>query len=93
MTSSRAAFAALTTTALVAAGLGLGPLPAHGEPPTCQGRAATVVGSATSATTTGTEGDDVIVASITENGSVLGLGGNDVVCIVDGAEATRFGVQ
>ena len=35
--------------------------------------------------TVGTEGDDVIVAPLGNQGRVLGLGGNDTICLVDGA--------
>lgn len=71
----------LTTAALaclVAPGLALlGQTPASGAAATCQGRAATVVGSGHRVD--GTEGPDVIVTNGAR--SVYALGGDDLVCI------------
>ena len=48
---------------------------------------ATVVGPTAGFDTTGTEGDDVIRAPLGNQGTVLGLGGNDTIYLVDGASA------
>ena len=56
---------------------------AEAEVVTCQGRPATIVGPTESEMTTGTEGDDVIVAPMYGNSSVSAGGGNDTVCLVD----------
>lgn len=58
---------------------------AQAQDVTCQGQAATVVGPTDGFDTVGTEGDDVIVAPVGNQGRVLGLGGNDTICLVDGA--------
>ena len=58
---------------------------AQAQDVTCQGQAATVVGTTDGFNTVGTEGDDVIVAPLGNQGRVLGLGGNDTICLVDGA--------
>ena len=50
-----------------------------GAPPTCQGVAATIVGTALNDVITGTAGSDVIVAG-DGNDTVNGGGGNDRVC-------------
>ena len=60
---------------------------AQAQDVTCQGKAATVVGPTEGFDTIGTEGDDVIVAPLGNQGAVLGLGGNDTICLVDGASA------
>jgi Ca2+-binding RTX toxin-like protein len=72
----------LAATGLLAATLLTAPT-AQAAAETCQGRAATVVGSAD--VVNGTEGDDVIVT----NGAtrVRALGGNDVVCVTGGPES------
>jgi Ca2+-binding RTX toxin-like protein len=53
---------------------------------TCQGKDATIVGpTGPYNATTGTEGDDVIVAPLAAGaGSVQALGGNDTICLVGG---------
>jgi Ca2+-binding RTX toxin-like protein len=53
--------------------------PARATSHTCEGRAATIVGSPGVGELNGTDGDDVIVT----NGStfVFGLGGNDTICV------------
>jgi Ca2+-binding RTX toxin-like protein len=53
---------------------------------TCQGKDATIVGpTGPNNATTGTEGDDVIVAPLANGaGSVQALGGNDTICMVGG---------
>ena len=56
---------------------------AQAEVVTCQGLPATIVGPTDGQTTTGTEGDDVIVAPMYGNSAVWALGGNDTVCLVD----------
>ena len=58
---------------------------AQAQDVTCQGKAATVVGPTDGFNTVGTEGDDVIVAPLGNQGRVLGLGGSDTICLVDGA--------
>ena len=70
-----AATAAVSTVFL---GIALSAAPTQAEAPTCQGRPATVVGP------TGTEGDDVMVAPLDAWVSVEGLGGDDLICLVDG---------
>lgn len=93
MPAARLLAAATLTTALMTVGTGAAFGPAHAEPATCQGRAATIVGSTSQPVTEGTEGDDVIVAPIVEAGTVQARGGNDLVCLVDGAAATHFRVD
>lgn len=93
MPAARLLAAATLTTALVTVGPGAAFGPAHAEPATCQGRTATIVGSTSQPVTEGTEGDDVIVAPIVEAGAVQARGGNDLVCLVDGAPATQFRVD
>lgn len=56
---------------------------AQAEVATCQGQPATIVGPTEGQITTGTEGDDVIVAPMFGNSSVSALGGNDLVCLID----------
>lgn len=51
----------------------------------CQGRPATIVGVGE---VTGTEGPDVIVASGRRFVTVLGLGGDDVICATPGGDAS-----
>lgn len=70
-----AATAAVSTALL---GIALSAAPTQAEAPTCQGRPATVVGP------TGTEGDDVMVAPLDAWVAVEGLGGDDLICLVDG---------
>ena len=43
--------------------------------------------------TNGTEGDDVIVAPLGNQGTVLGLGGNDTICLVDGASSSVASIR
>ena len=57
---------------------------AHARAETCQGRTPTIVGPTQGENTTGTEGDDVIVAPINGESKVSGLGGNDTICLVAG---------
>lgn len=71
-----AATAAVSTALL---GIALTAAPTQAEAPTCQDRPATVVGP------TGTEGDDVMVAPLDAWITVEGLGGDDIICLVDGA--------
>lgn len=77
MASSRtsAALAALTIlgTTLTVAG------PAHAAVPTCQGKAATIVGTDSAERIVGTTGDDVIIGR-GGNDIIVGRGGNDVIC-------------
>ena len=68
-------------TGLVAATLLTAPT-AQAAADTCQGRAATVVGTPGQYVLTGTEGDDVIVTN--GAGPTLGLGGNDLICVTGG---------
>lgn len=70
-----AATAAVSTALL---GIALTAAPTQAEAPTCQGRPATVVGP------TGTGGDDVMVAPLDAWITVEGLGGDDIICLVDG---------
>lgn len=70
-----AATAAVSTALL---GIALSAAPTQAEAPTCQGRPATVVGPI------GTEGDDVMVAPLDAWITVEGLGGDDIICLVDG---------
>lgn len=68
-------------TGLIAATLLTAPT-AQAAADTCQGRAATVVGTPGQYVLTGTEGDDVIVTN--GAGPTLGLGGNDLICVTGG---------
>ena len=62
---------------------------AQAQDVTCQGKPATVVGPTEGAIdTNGTAGDDVIVAPIGPYGTVQGLGGNDLICLVNGLQST-----
>ncbi len=70
-----AATAAVSTALL---GIALSAAPTQAEGLTCEGRPATVVGP------TGTEGDDVMVAPLDAWVTVEGLGGDDLICLVDG---------
>jgi hypothetical protein len=72
---------AALATGLLAATLLTAPA-AQAAAETCQGRAATVVGTPGQYVLTGTEGDDVIVTN--GAGPTLGLGGNDLICVTGG---------
>ena len=65
---------------------GTPPLP----PPTCQGRTATLVGSAGDDVIRGGPGDDVIV-TLEGNDEVWGNGGHDLVCLGPGADRAYGG--
>ncbi len=86
MTRASSSFASVVL--LVSAGVIALPGPAAGDVSTCQGKPATVVGPTSGNSTTGTPGDDVIVATA-EGSSGVGTidagDGNDVLCIVPGA--------
>lgn len=96
--SIRSAVAGFTSTlavplavplALVLAVVLVGPVsPTYAAASVCQGRAATI--EAAGGTITGTEGDDVIVATGPE-ADVRALGGNDLVCVVGGTVRTGLG--
>lgn len=59
-----------------------GPASARTAPPTCQGEAATMIGSSTLTTLVGTDGHDVIIS----NGSdVDARGGADAICVTGGS--------
>ncbi len=74
----------LTLSFLVVAGaLGLAGPSATARAITCNGAAVTVLGPTLGHDTTGTDGDDVIVAPISFDSAVSGLGGNDTICLVD----------
>lgn len=77
--SRRAALAVIGVTALAATAL---TLPAQGvaaAPPTCDGRVATIVGTAAGDEIHGTSGRDVIVGR-GGGDNIDGHGGNDVIC-------------
>lgn len=76
----------LVATGLLAATLLTSPT-AYAAGETCQGRAATVVGTPNQSGLVGTEGPDVVVTNGTT--SVHTLGGDDLVCVTD---VTRPGV-
>src|SRR5688500_14761555 len=57
-------------------------VPAHADPPTCQGRATTVAGDA------GTDGDDVMVVGPGQRSVSTGAG-NDLVCVRLGDDTRR----
>ena len=76
-----AASSVVVIASVVSAAVGPG---AQAQVVTCQGQAATIVGPSDGQNTTGTEGDDVIVAPLGPNSTVQGLGGNDTICLVDG---------
>ncbi len=77
MTSSRLTAATVaTSTALL--GLALLAAPTQAAAPTCEGQPATVIGPM------GTEGDDVMIAPLDAWTTVEGLGGDDLICLVDG---------
>jgi Ca2+-binding RTX toxin-like protein len=78
VTSRSVVAAVLVVPSLVLLG---GPWPASYAAATCQGQAATI--ESTSGTVTGTEGNDVIVAT-NPHAVVSALGGNDLVCVVGG---------
>jgi Ca2+-binding RTX toxin-like protein len=78
-----------TGLALSVAGAGSS-TPALGAPATCDGRAATIVGTDAGETLTGTPGADV-VAALGGDDVVDGLGGNDVICGDAGADELRGG--
>jgi hypothetical protein len=74
---------------IVAAMFGVGLVPAaQAQAATCQGQAATIEGPTDGQNTTGTEGVDVIVAPLSPNSIVSGLGGHDTICLVDGPGRT-----
>jgi Ca2+-binding RTX toxin-like protein len=73
----------LSALALAAALVATDVSAARAEGVTCQGRPATIVGPTEGQITTGTEGDDVIVAPMYGNSAVWALGGDDTVCLVD----------
>ncbi|MGB0101214.1 MAG: hypothetical protein WBP61_13120 [Nocardioides sp.] len=68
------------------------PAPALGAapPPSCQGRPATIVGTAEADEISGTSGDDVVVA-LGGDDTVRGRGGDDLICGGDGADELRGG--
>jgi Ca2+-binding RTX toxin-like protein len=72
------------------------PPPAGSSPPRaggralCQGRAATIVGTARNDTLRGTRGPDAI-AGLGGNDTILGLGGDDAVCGGSGNDVLRGG--
>jgi hypothetical protein len=73
--------------AVLVAGLVTGAAPtAQADADTCQGRTPTVVGPTSGQNTTGTEGDDVIVAPLSNVSTVLGLGGDDTICLIPGPD-------
>ena len=55
------------------------------EPPLCEGREATIVGTSGSDVLFGTRGDDVIVAFDGDD-TIMGFGGDDVICAGEGAD-------
>lgn len=57
---------------------------------TCQGRAATIVGTAGNDVIRGTDGNDVIVA-LEGNDTIEGLAGADIICAGPGADIIRAG--
>jgi hypothetical protein len=70
----------LTLLGLAIAVLAVPASPAHGGAPTCQGQEATIV--AVDGEATGTEGDDVIVATGGDGlFTVSALGGDDLICV------------
>ncbi|MBT0995757.1 S8 family serine peptidase [Cellulomonas sp. DKR-3] len=62
----------------------------NGPPPTCQGVAATMVGTPGNDTLTGTAGNDVIVAGAGDD-VIRGLAGNDRICGDAGADSILGG--
>lgn len=64
--------------------------PAYADPVLCDGRPATLVGSAADDVLTGTPGPDVI-AGLAGDDRLVGLGGDDVVCGDDGADVLEGG--
>jgi Ca2+-binding RTX toxin-like protein len=81
----RRSFAAVGSTALVAAGLLTGPGALAAAATTCQGKAVTIDGTG-QASVTGTAGDDVIAASL--GSTVTALAGNDTICVLPGTSTT-----
>lgn len=75
---------------LVAAALAPGPASGHAAGATCDGRAATIVGTDRDDELTGTPGDDVI-AGLDGQDTVDGGDGNDVVCGDAGADVVIGG--
>lgn len=70
---------------------GVRPAPGPASPPLrCDGRNATIVGTAGNDVLTGTNGDDVIVA-LGGNDIVRGLGGNDRICLGSGNDTAIAG--
>ena len=82
--------AALTAALVVPSALALtGPVaPTYAAAAVCQGQPATIEGS--TGTITGTEGNDVIVATGLDT-DVQALGGNDLICVVGGDVSTGAG--
>jgi Ca2+-binding RTX toxin-like protein len=81
----------LGTAALVIAGLSViatTGTAAEAAPPTCEGRAATIVLTPEQTSTSGTEGDDVIVGS-SKDDTISAGGGNDVVCALGGHDVVH----
>jgi hypothetical protein len=66
------------------------PPPPPPAEPTCQGRTATVVGTAGSDVLRGTPGRDVI-AALGGNDKVFGYGGNDIICLGPGDDVAYGG--
>jgi Ca2+-binding RTX toxin-like protein len=62
----------------------------HGDPTTCDGRTATIVGTSGNDDLVGTPGPDVI-AALDGTDVVAGLGGEDVLCGGGGADWLRGG--
>jgi Ca2+-binding RTX toxin-like protein len=75
-----------TRAALVAAatltGLLVAPTGAHAVVEMCQGLPPTIVADPNGGTTTGTQGDDVIVSH--QSGNIDAMGGDDVICLDSG---------
>jgi Ca2+-binding RTX toxin-like protein len=85
VTSRSAVAAVLVVPWLVLVG---GPTPGSYAASTCQGQAATI--ESAEGTVTGTEGNDVIVAT-NPRAVVSALGGDDLVCVVGGSVSTGDG--
>jgi Ca2+-binding RTX toxin-like protein len=66
------------------------PIPVAPPPPTCNGKAATIVGKPGVATIRGTQGADVIVA-LAGNVRIDGRGGNDTICAGSGDNIANGG--
>jgi hypothetical protein len=81
------ALVTLSSLLVVAGTQGLVGAPATAGAVTCNGATVTVQGPTSGHDTTGTEGDDVIVAPLHFDTVVSGLGGNDTICLVDASSA------